>query len=121
LAHELEIRGVTAWYSEAEITLGDSLRGRIDDGLCSSRFGVVVLSPHFFESPWSKAELDALASRAATEGRKVVLPVLHELTHEQLSRLSPTLGRVTHTSSREGVSAVVDKIVRAIKAANRAE
>jgi hypothetical protein len=40
--------GVNVWFDEAELTLGDSLRRKIDDGLAHCRFGVVILSPNFF-------------------------------------------------------------------------
>ena len=40
--------GVTVWYDEAVLALGDSLRRKIDEGLSRCRFGLVILSPKFF-------------------------------------------------------------------------
>ena len=48
LTRVLKQRGITFWLDKIELTLGDSLRRNIDDGLRRSRFGVVVLSPSFF-------------------------------------------------------------------------
>ncbi len=39
--------GVTVWLDKTELRIGDSLRRKIDEGIRSSRFGVVVLSKHF--------------------------------------------------------------------------
>jgi hypothetical protein len=116
LVGELQRRGLSVWYSESEITLGDSLRARIDDGLAFSRFGVVVVSPAFFAREWTKTELDSLAARANREGRKVILPVWHEMTLDQVGARSPMLAAVAGISSAQGVEAVADALVRAVDA-----
>ena len=121
LAEEIVRRGHTLWFSEYEITLGDSLRAKIDRGLADSRFGVVVLSPAFFEKPWTQAELDALASRAAQEGRKVILPIRHRLTFEDLRIRSPLLAGVVSVDSSAGTPAVVDAILKAYAAESRSD
>src|SRR5690348_6780034 len=54
LAVELAKRGLQVWYDEMELRLGDSLRRKIDEGLRESRFGIVVLSPHFFGKNWTE-------------------------------------------------------------------
>jgi hypothetical protein len=38
------------WYDEYKLTLGDSLLAKIDEGLASCDYGVVVLSPSFLRS-----------------------------------------------------------------------
>jgi len=48
LANALSEKGLTVWYDEFTLTLGDSLRRSIDRGLAQSRYGVVILSPDFF-------------------------------------------------------------------------
>jgi hypothetical protein len=47
LADELVGRGLSVWYDEFTLMIGDSLRQSIDKGLAQSRYGVVVLSPYF--------------------------------------------------------------------------
>jgi len=63
LAQELRSRDFRVWIDEAEILIGDSLRRKIDEGLASSRFGIVILSPSFFAKEWPQLELDGLAQR----------------------------------------------------------
>ena len=57
LARELVSRGITVWYDQWTLQIGDSLSGKIDEGLASSDYGVVVLSPHFFTKHWPQREL----------------------------------------------------------------
>ena len=49
LANALKERGVTVWYDEFEMRIGDSLRRKIDKGLANSRFGIVVISRDFIK------------------------------------------------------------------------
>jgi hypothetical protein len=91
LAHLLVERGVNVWYDDFTLAVGDSLRRSIDRGLALSRFGVIVLSPDFFRKEWPQAELDGLvAKQRATDG-KVILPIWHRLTKEDVLAASPTL------------------------------
>ena len=54
--------GVSLWYDEVSLKLGDSLSGSIDRGIAKSRYGIVVVSPAFLEKNWPEAELRALIS-----------------------------------------------------------
>ena len=48
LAEALRAAGVSVWLDALELRIGDSLRRKIDQGIRSSRFGVVVCSTAFF-------------------------------------------------------------------------
>jgi Domain of unknown function (DUF1883)/TIR domain len=74
LAEALQAAGLTVWYDEVELHIGDSLRRRIDRGLASSRFGVMVLSQAFFGKGWTNYELDGLVTRSVG-GEQVLLPI----------------------------------------------
>lgn len=63
LAEALKAAGLDVWFDEFELRIGSSLRRNIDMGLVHSRFGVVILSPAFFEKGWSNYELDGLVTR----------------------------------------------------------
>jgi hypothetical protein len=115
LAEELEARGRTVWFSGFELTLGDSLRARLDDGLATIRYGVVVLSPSFFDKPWPTTELNALGTRAMNEGRKVILPVWHNVTKDDVRRHSPILADMLGVETSRGLTHVADEIVRALR------
>jgi len=118
LAEELRRRGRSVWFSGFELTIGDSLRKKIDDGLRLCRYGVVILSPHFFEKPWPEAELNALHARTMNEGRKVILPVWHNVTKDDISKRSPLLSDLLAVSTSKGLGTVADEIIRALDAGN---
>ena len=56
LTEALTERGLSVWLDEHELRIGDSLLRKIDEGLASSTFGVVVLSPDFFDKRWPRRE-----------------------------------------------------------------
>ena len=70
--------------------MGDSLRRKIDQGLANSRFGIVVLSKHFFSKEWPQKELDGLLS-LEVEGGTRILPIWHEISKDEVARHSPML------------------------------
>jgi hypothetical protein len=113
LADELAKLGLTYWLDEREITVGDSLREVIDAGLRNSRFGVVILSQHFFAKQWPQRELDGLL--ALEIDKKVILPVWHLIGSEEIKAFSPILAGRYAAKSNEGAPAVAAKILVAIK------
>lgn len=115
IAAELRARGLRPWLGKFELTIGDRLMSRIDEGLASSRYGVVVLSPAFFRKQWPIWELNALAALEATRGRKTILPVWHELTKEEVVNHSPLLAALLAVETSVGINAVVDEIEKALK------
>ena len=56
LARALANAGLSIWYDEFSLKLGDSLRRSIERGLAQSRYGIVIISPHFFEKEWPQVE-----------------------------------------------------------------
>jgi hypothetical protein len=90
LADALQVRGLRVWYADFSLKVGDSLRKSIDHGLAHSKFGVVILSNHFFAKHWPTQELNGLATREVN-GKKVILPVWHGVTFEDVRQYSPTL------------------------------
>ena len=90
LAEALQQSGHNIWYDEFALTVGDSLRKSIDKGLSNSRFGVVVLSPDFFAKQWTEYELNGLVAKEIAGG-KVILPLWHKVSKDQVLKYSPTL------------------------------
>jgi hypothetical protein len=115
LYRELNAQGVTVWFDEAVLKLGDSLRRKIDEGLTKCRYGVVILSPHFFRKEWPQKELDGLVARETASGEKAVLPVWHEIDRDGVLAYSPTLADRVAARSAEGVAVVAAKILAVLK------
>ena len=114
LAEELSLRGLRVWYDEFTLTVGDSLRRKIDHGLSRSRYGVVVLSPNFFAKDWPLRELDGLTA-CEVDGRKVILPVWHNVNKSDVLRYSPMLADRVAAQSSLGMDHVVTELLKVIK------
>jgi hypothetical protein len=114
LATELEKQGLRVWLDRSVLTIGDSLRRKIDEGLGSSRFGVVVLSQAFFTKSWPQRELDGLVQRELNEG-KVILPVWHNVTHADILRYSAPLADKVAISTNHGIPRLVQEIIQAVQ------
>lgn len=106
----LAAKGLRVWYDEFALKLGDSLRQSIDRGLARSLFGVVILSPHFFEKHWPRQELNGLANREV-EGERVILPVWHNIDAAGVRSNSPTLADRMAVSTSAGLDVVVQRIM----------
>lgn len=106
------------WFDEFELTIGDSLLGKVSEGLNSCDFGVVVLSPNFFKKKWPKSELDGLFA-LETSTRKVILPIWKDVSEQDIRRFSPILAGRLAVKASEGVERVIDAIRLAIGAAQR--
>jgi hypothetical protein len=113
LAYSLKGKGLEVWCDDFMLKIGDSLRREIDKGLAQSRYGVVVLSHNFFNKLWPQKELDGLATREEI-GRKVILPIWHNINKKEIISYSPTLADIVAVKSDLGIKAVTDKIIESI-------
>ena len=113
LAEALQTEGLRVWYDDFSLRLGDSLRQSIDHGLSRSRFGVVILSAHFFEKHWPQQELNGLATREVN-GEKVILPVWHEVGFAEVRSYSVTLADRLAVQTKDGLAHVIEKIMEAV-------
>jgi hypothetical protein len=115
LAEALRNEGLSVWYDEFELRIGDSLRRKIDAGLARSRFGVVVLSPSFFEKGWTNYELDGLVTRSVS-GDQILLPIWHKVTKAEVVSYSPSLAdkvaRSTAVSTPEEIAVEIADVIR---------
>ena len=80
-----------------------------------SRFGVVVLSGNFFAKQWPQRELDGLVAIETTLGRKVILPIWHNLSKQEICEYSPTLADLVAVSSSGGMDNVVKRILGVVR------
>jgi TIR domain len=117
LEKALTARGWSVWLDELELTIGDSLSGRIDAALARSRFGVVVLSPASFAKEWPQRELAGLAAKEVDAGSKVILPVWHEVDRRFVTQRSPILADRLGALTSAGIEDVADKVSLALERA----
>ena len=115
LATSLCEAGLSVWYDEFELRIGDSLRRKINRGLTNSRFGVAVLSRAFFGRGWPEYELDGLVTRTVA-GEQVLLPIWHNVTKSEVMDYSPSLAdRVARSTATHTVEEIAAAIVDVIQ------
>jgi len=113
LAEALRSGGISVWYDEFALKIGDSLRASIDFGLANSRFGVVILSKHFFEKHWPVQELNGLITRER-KSKTIILPVWHKVDSDEVQAFSPILADRIAAKSEHGLGKLVDQIAAAL-------
>ena len=113
LAAELKSRGVEVWLDKYVLRIGDSLLEKIDDGLSNSRYGIVVLSPSFFHKDWPRKELDGLVQKEIA-GKKVVLPVWHNIKRNDIVKYSPILAGKLAETTEKGINFLTEELMLAM-------
>ena len=114
LALALKDKGLSVWYDEFELKIGDSLRRKIDQGLSRSRFGIVIISRSFIKKGWTNYELDGLMTKAIS-GQQVLLPIWHDITKQEVIDYSPSLAdKVARNTSQETVEEIASEIAEMI-------
>jgi hypothetical protein len=115
LTERLRERGVLVWYDQFSMSIGESLRESIDRGLAACTYGVVILSPSFFQKQWTQRELNGLVAREMIEQRKIILPIWHGVDREEIARHSPPLADVFGIKYNGDLDAVVNCIFEKIR------
>lgn len=92
----LEDEGVSVWFSEKDIILGQPFMREIDKGLAKTRIGLVLITPAFLK----RIESGGVSEKELSEllARDLLIPVAHGVTYDEIRAVSPLLG------SRNGMS-----------------
>lgn len=86
--------GISVFYDTDVLAWGDNWKQVILDGTADSEFAIIVISKNFFGREWTEKELHEFLSRQNTSGQKIVLPLLHGITLEELKEHYPELGDI---------------------------
>lgn len=114
LADTLRAGGLSVWYDEFELGIGDSLRQKIDKGIASSRFAIVVLSQSFFYKGWPNYELDGLVTNSIA-GDQVLLPIWHDITKDEVVSYSPSLAdKIARNTTTQTVEEIAEEIIEVV-------
>ena len=115
LANALADEGLAVWYDEFTLHIGDSLRQKIDQGLASSRVGLVILSSAFISGGWPNYELDGIVTRAVS-GEQILLPIWHNITKQQVVDYSPSLAdKVARSTATHTIDEIAKEIAELLK------
>lgn len=110
LANELNKNGLSVWYDEFELGIGDSLSESIDEGLSSAEYGIVILSENFFGKDWTNYELRSLKAQQV-DGEKVILPLWYGIGKEDVLEHSPALADLYAAEiTQDNIESIADEI-----------
>jgi hypothetical protein len=116
LAEHLRSLDLQVWYDEFELQIGDNLRRKIDHGLATCRFGVTILSPHFFAKEWPRWELDGLAARHLAGGGDIILPVWHRISKDEVLAQSPPLANLVALKTADyRITEIAERIAEVVR------
>jgi len=77
LAEDLQTAGLLVWWDEWEIKVGDSIVEKVSNGISTSAYLIVVLSPSSVSSPWVQREVNSATMKQLANERDItILPVL---------------------------------------------
>src|SRR4029079_3201892 len=72
-------------------------------------------SKNFFLKNWPQVELDGLYARAIAGTRKVILPVWHNVTKQEVYNYSPTLADLVGLRTTDGIDKVAVSLKKEIR------
>jgi len=112
LVKALEAAGIRVWFDQNTLEWGDDLRSSIDRGLANCRYGIVVFSKAFLgKKKWTEYELNSLFALEKV-GRKVILPIWHGITRDDLIQYSPAFAdRLAKISSTDSYEEIVESLL----------
>lgn len=116
LAVALRSLGVSVWYDEFSLQLGDSISRSIDKGIANSKHGLVVVSVAFLSKRWPEHELQGLVHREISEDT-VIVPVWLGVEDRDVAEFSPSLADklaivITYDSDMVDIALRILRVVR---------
>ncbi|MDR4951561.1 toll/interleukin-1 receptor domain-containing protein [Chryseobacterium sp. ES2] len=110
LYEALKERGFKVWYDEYSLNIGDSLTESIMKGISESKHGILILSKKFLSNEkWVKFELQALLTKQVATNSKVILPVWHGISEEDLQGNYWLLDKLGGNTDK-GIEKLADKL-----------
>ena len=94
LYQSLNTLGVNIFYDKESLEWGDNWKDRILNGTKKAEFAIIVISENFFDREWTERELAEFLNRQNRNGQKLILPILHNITTEQLKVKYPLVADI---------------------------
>lgn len=96
LYKELSKLGISIFFDKECIDWGDKWKEQILNGTASSEFAIIVISEKFFGREWTEKELQEFLFRQNDSKQKIVLPLLFNVTPEQVIARYPELEEIQY-------------------------
>lgn len=76
LVRKLRFNGIDAWYDDYEISLGDNIIEKINNGLKKSDKGIIIFSNNFFKSEFALNEMDSIIFDYIYDDKYTIIPII---------------------------------------------
>ena len=115
LVEALQAAGISVWYDRVVLEW-PIIRKKIDHGLANCHYGIVVFSKTFLAGKkWTDHEFNGLFA-LEKHGTKLILPIWHGITHDELLSYSPAFAsRLAKDSSTDSYEDIRDSLLRMLK------
>ena len=94
LYQSLSKLGISIFYDKESLEWGDNWKERILNGTKKAEFAIIVISENFFDREWTERELSEFLNRQNRNGQKLILPIIHNITNEQLKSKYPNVADI---------------------------
>ncbi len=91
---ELKKLGINIFYDSEVLSWGDNWKEVILEGTEKSEFAIIVISDKFFDREWTEKELAEFLKRQNESGQKIILPLLHNVSLDDLKKHYTDLGNI---------------------------
>lgn len=101
LYKSLNTLGISIFYDKESLEWGDNWKDRILNGTKKAEFAIIVISENFFDREWTERELVEFLNRQNRNGQKLILPILHNISAEQLKEKYPFVADIQAIDSEK--------------------
>lgn len=85
---------INIFYDKDTFEWGDNWKDKIYEGTKKSEFAIIIISDNYFGREWTEKELKEFLSRQNKNGQKLILPIIHNITIEQLQQQYPSVADI---------------------------
>ena len=100
LYESLEKLGISIFYDKETLEWGDNWKKRILEGTQKAEFAIIIISDNFFGREWTEKELSEFLGRQNRNGQKLILPIVHNITNEDLREKYPSVADIQTIDSQ---------------------
>ena len=92
--------GIKIFYDKKSLEWGDKWKNRILEGTKKAEFAIIVISDNFFDREWTEKELKNFLNKQDRNGQKLILPIVHNITNEDLRKKYPSVAEIQAIDSK---------------------
>ncbi len=101
LKQSLDKLKINIFYDKDTLEWGDKWKDKILEGVEKAEFAIIVISENFFDREWTEKELNEFLNRQNSNGQKIILPILHNITVDQLTEKYPDVADIQAINSKD--------------------